>query len=198
MPSWKIHRECGALLGLPGDVVRCVDEAIDEACGRHDVGRSHVAAESGEWQAVHGLDALLDCVYGRCGFGEDRMRAAALHHLLDCIDGIARHYGTVPPIAPRICLSKLELNLVVRRTAKRRDPLIEQLWRMGIPVPDEVPVAATPRTAENVEAFFSYLSDLVENRGDVLLECARKIAAARWDVYRGSSRRWRTRDKWNR
>jgi hypothetical protein len=175
VPSWKIHRECGALLGLPGDVVRCVDEAIDKACGRHDVGRSHVAAESGEWQAVHGLDALLDC-----------------------IDGIARHYGTVPPIAPRICLSKLELNLVVRRTAKRRDPLIEQLWRMGIPVPDEVPVAATPRTAENVEAFFSYLSDLVENRGDVLLECARKIAAARWDVYRGSSRRWRTRDKWSR
>jgi hypothetical protein len=47
------------------------------------VGRSHVA-ESGEWRAVHGVEALLRCVYSKCGSGEDRVRAAALHHLLVC------------------------------------------------------------------------------------------------------------------
>ena len=39
MPSHKVHRLCGALVGLPEDVVAFVDKLIDTGkCGAHDVG----------------------------------------------------------------------------------------------------------------------------------------------------------------
>jgi hypothetical protein len=39
MPSHRIHRLCGSSIGLPEDVLRFIDELIDneEKCSVHDV-----------------------------------------------------------------------------------------------------------------------------------------------------------------
>jgi hypothetical protein len=40
VPSHRVHRLCGALVGLPEDIVAFVDELIDSGrCGAHDVAR---------------------------------------------------------------------------------------------------------------------------------------------------------------
>jgi hypothetical protein len=56
VPSHRVHRLCGALVGLPEDIVAFVDELIDSGrCGAHDVARALYAIR------VAPASALLRC-----------------------------------------------------------------------------------------------------------------------------------------
>jgi hypothetical protein len=97
MPSHRVHRTCAELIGILGDVANFVDRLIDLGkCDTHDVGVRHSAVDLGEIKMpiVGGAEVLVGCLAMRGRLDEVHLRAAALHHLLDCVDGKIKKYGT--------------------------------------------------------------------------------------------------------
>jgi len=100
VPSHKVHRLCGALVGLPEDVVAFVDELIDTGkCGAHDVGLEILTKQLSEHLDVsaaleHGARRLLECLQRLGRLDEAHLQAAALHFLLDSADRRMEALGT--------------------------------------------------------------------------------------------------------
>jgi len=92
VPSHRVHRLCGALVGLPEDVVAFVDKLIDSGeCGAHDVGLEILTERLSEHLDIsaaleHGARRLLECLQGLGRLDEAHLQAAALHLLLDSAD----------------------------------------------------------------------------------------------------------------
>jgi hypothetical protein len=101
MPSHRVHQKCGSLIGLPIDVVRYVDVLIDTGkCDRHDIGleiyTEKLSEELNLEAAIElGVRRLFECLGARGRLGEDYLRAAALHFLLDCVDRRMKSLGTL-------------------------------------------------------------------------------------------------------
>jgi hypothetical protein len=97
MPSHRVHKTCAELIGIPGNMANFVDRLIDLGeCETHDVGVRHPAVDLGEIRipAVSGAEVLVGCLAMHGRLDEVHPRAAALHHLLDCVDGKIKRYGT--------------------------------------------------------------------------------------------------------
>ncbi|MCC5998635.1 MAG: hypothetical protein LM573_06115 [Thermofilum sp.] len=101
MPSHKVHQRCGSMIGLPIDVVRYVDVLIDTGkCGKHDIGLEIYSEKLSEELNLEaalelGVRRLFECLGARGRLGEDYLRAAALHFLLDCVDRRMKSLGTL-------------------------------------------------------------------------------------------------------
>ncbi|MCC6065088.1 MAG: hypothetical protein LM576_03820 [Thermofilum sp.] len=100
MPSHRVHRLCGALVGLPEDVVAFVDELIDSGeCGAHDVGLEPPTVRLSEHLDIsaaleHGARRLLECLQRLGRLDEAHLQAAALYLLLDSADRRMESLGT--------------------------------------------------------------------------------------------------------
>jgi hypothetical protein len=97
MPSHRVHKTCAELIGIPGNMANFVDRLIDLGeCETHDVGVRHPAVDLGEIRipAVSGAEVLVGCLAMHGRLDEVHLRAAALHHLLDCVDRKIKRYGT--------------------------------------------------------------------------------------------------------
>jgi len=100
VPSHKVHRLCGTLVGLPEDVVAFVDKLIDTGkCGAHDVGLEILTERLSEHLDIsaaleHGAWRLLECLQRLGRLDEAHLQAAALHLLLDSADRRMESLGT--------------------------------------------------------------------------------------------------------
>jgi hypothetical protein len=120
MPSHKVHRHCGSSIGLPEDVLRFIDELIDneEKCGVHDIGLEVLSAVLSKQLNIsvameHGLPALVECLEYHGALDEIHLKAVALHFLLDCVDRVMPSFGTErargePDKLLKYCVGKLE------------------------------------------------------------------------------------------
>ncbi|MEM3583546.1 MAG: hypothetical protein QXW42_06355 [Thermofilum sp.] len=101
MPSHRVHQRCGSLIGLPIDVVRHVDVLIDTGkCGKHDIGLEIYTEKLSEELNLEaalelGVRRLFECLGAKGKLGEDYLKAAALHFLLDCVDRRMKSLGTL-------------------------------------------------------------------------------------------------------
>jgi hypothetical protein len=100
MPSHKVHRLCGVLVGLPEDAVAFVDELIDTGrCGAHDIGLEMLREQLSEQLDIsaalkHGAQRLFECLRRLGRLDEMHLQAAALHFLLDSADRRMESLGT--------------------------------------------------------------------------------------------------------
>ncbi|AJB41993.1 hypothetical protein TCARB_0943 [Thermofilum adornatum 1505] len=89
------------MIGLPIDVVRYVDVLIDTGkCGKHDIGLEIYTEKLSEELNLEaalelGVRRLFECLGAKGKLGEDYLKAAALHFLLDCVDRRMKSLGTL-------------------------------------------------------------------------------------------------------
>jgi len=167
MPSHSIHRRCADLLGIPGDVAGFVDRLIDLGeCETHDVGVRHPAVDLG-WaglriSVVSGAETLIGCLKMRGRLDDLHLRAAALHFLLDCVDGKIKRCGTA------IANNSYDTERVL---AKCLDEVADKLRDVDMYV---LPNDAT-RARKAAERLILPLYDIYRNK-DKLLSCVALIA----------------------
>ena len=155
------------MINLREDVVAFVDDLIDGGkCGGHDVGlevlTGVLSEELGVSVAVeHGAKAILECLEDWGLMGEEYLRAAALHFLLDCVDRVMKAFGTQvgrerPGELLRYCTD-----------------LLESRWRVQLYRYFPLEAAEVERY---VDALVGRVRFLAENYGRVLEECVGYIA----------------------
>lgn len=166
MPSHSVHRRCAELIGIPGDVASFVDRLIDLGnCETHDVGVKHPAVDLGgiRMPAVSGAEVLVGCLAMRGRLDDAHLRAAALHHLLDCVDGKVKRYGTA------VAGDAFDVERVLARCLSEVADRLRDVDMYVLPADK----AAARKAAEML---INPLYDIYNNHRDVLKRCVALIA----------------------
>jgi hypothetical protein len=166
MPSHRVHRTCAELIGILGDVANFVDRLIDLGkCDTHDVGVRHSAVDLGEIKMpiVGGAEVLVGCLAMRGRLDEVHLRAAALHHLLDCVDGKIKKYGTA------VAGDAFDVERILARCLSEVADRLRDADMYVLPA---------DRTAarKTAEMLIKPLYDIYNNHKDVLRRCVALIA----------------------
>ena len=166
MPSHRVHRTCAELIGISGDVANFVDRLIDLGrCEAHDVGVRHPAVDLGGVQtpAASGAEVLVGCLAMRGRLDGAHLRAAALHHLLDCIDGKVRRYGTA------LAGDAFDVERVLARCLSEVADRLRDVDMYVLP-------ADRAAAREAAEMLINPLYEIYNNHRDVLRRCVALIA----------------------